>query len=113
MATSVPNTAAAPLETPLPSKEVLVSAAKLAQQLDRPIQLDYYADTFNNKAVIGEDQETKDKLLVKNNEEYTSLIQKIYKVESDYLVLTENSIYIVSGKVQKRRIQASSLLSSE
>jgi hypothetical protein len=60
--------------------------------------------------VIGEDPETKDKLLVKSNEEYTSLIQKIYKVAEDYLVLTENSIYIVSGKVAKRKIAASSLL---
>jgi hypothetical protein len=115
---SAPNTnqvvtaaAAAPsLETPLPSAQTLVQAARLAQQLDRPIQMDYYADTFNQKAVIGEDPETKDKLLIKSNEEYTSLIQKIYKVSEDYLVLTENSIYIVSGKVSKRKVQASSLL---
>jgi hypothetical protein len=100
----------ASLETPLPSPQVLVQAARLAQQLDRPIQLDYYADTCNKKAVIGEDQDTKDKLLVKSNDEYTSLIQKIYKVAEDYLVLTENSIYIVSGKVEKRKIQASALL---
>lgn len=98
------------LETPLPSAQVLVHAAKLAQQLDRPIQLDYFADTYSQKAVIGEDPETKDKLLVKSNEEYTSLIQKIYKVAEDYLVLTENSIYIVSGKVAKRKIAASALL---
>jgi hypothetical protein len=108
MATATP--APQSLETPLPSAQVLVQAAKLAQQLDRPIQLDYYADTHNQKAVIGEDPETKDKLLVKSNEEYTSLIQKIYKVAEDYLVLTENSIYIVSGKVAKRKIAASSLL---
>lgn len=100
------------LETPLPSAQVLLQAAKLAQQLDRPIQLDYYAETFSGKAVIGEDQETKEKLLVKSNEEYTSLVQKIYKVAEDYLILTENSIYIVSGKVQKRKIQASSLMNS-
>ena len=98
------------LETPLPSAQVLLQAARLAQQLDRPIQLDYYADTATKKAVIGEDQDTKDKLLVKSNDEYTSLIQKIYKVAEDYLILTENSIYIVSGKVEKRKIQASSLL---
>lgn len=102
----------ASLETPLPSAQVLLQAAKLAQQLDRPIQLDYYADTVSKKAVIGEDQETKDKLLVKSNDEYTSLIQKIYKVAEDYLILTENSIYIVSGKVEKRRIQASSLMAN-
>jgi hypothetical protein len=110
---SAPIQPVASLETPLPSAQVLVQAAKLAQQLDRPIQLDYYADTFSKKAVIGEDQETKDKLLVKNNEEYTSLIQKIYKVGEDYLVLTENSIYIVSGRVEKRKIQASSLMQNE
>ena len=99
-------------ELPLPSAQVLLQAAKLAQQLDRPIQLDYFADTFSGKAVIGEDQETKDKLLVKSNDEYTSLIQKIYKVSEDYLILTENSIYLVSGKVQKRKIQAAALMAS-
>jgi len=99
-------------ELPLPSAQVLLQAAKLAQQLDRPIQLDYFADTFSGKAVIGEDQDTKDKLLVKSNDEYTSLVQKIYKVGDDYLVLTENSIYVISGKVQKRKIQASALLAN-
>lgn len=69
------------------------------------------------KAVIGEDQDTKDKILIKSNDEYTSLIQKIYKVGpkggEDYLVLTENSIYIVSSKVDKRKIQTSALLKDE
>ena len=105
------------LETPLPHPEVLVQAARLAQQLDRPIQLDYYADTCLKKAVIGEDQDTKDKVLIKSNDEYTSLIQKIYKVgpkgAEDFLVLTENSIYIVSSKVEKRKIQTSALLKEE
>jgi hypothetical protein len=115
MATPQPTTAPAQppaQELPLPSAQVLLQAAKLAQQLDRPIQLDYFADTFSGKAVIGEDQETKDKLLVKSNDEYTSLIQKIYKVSDDYLILTENSIYLVSGKVQKRKIQAAALMAS-
>lgn len=97
-------------ELPLPSAQTLMQAAKLAQKEDRPIQLDYYADTFLGKAFMGEDQETKEKMLVKSADEYTSLIQKIYKVGDDFLVMSENSIYIVSGKVQKRKIQASSLL---
>jgi hypothetical protein len=114
-----PNTNAqqASLETPLPSAQSLVQAARLAQQLDRPIQLDYYADTCIDKAVIGEDQDTKDKILIKSNEEYTSLIQKIYKVgvpgNEDFLILTENSIYIVSGKIKKRKIQTSSLVNHD
>jgi hypothetical protein len=76
---------------------------------DKPIQLDYYADTVSGKAFMGEDSESKEKMLVKSGDEFTSLIQKVYKVGEDYIVMTENSIYIVSGKVQKRRIQANSL----
>ena len=90
----------------LPSPQTLVQAAKLAIQLDRAIQLDYYVDTATNKAFLGEDDEAKEKMLVKSGDEFTSLIQKIYKVGDDFIILTENSIYIVSGKIQKRRIKS-------
>jgi len=109
---SAPSQQSALTETPLPSAQVLLQAAKLAQQLDRPILLDYYSDSHSGKAAVAEDQETKDKLLMKSKDEYTSLIQKLYKVGDDYLILTENSIYIISGKVQKRKIQVSSLMNS-
>jgi hypothetical protein len=109
-----PSTVAAPAApvpaaNPLPSAQVLVHAAKLAIEQDKPIQLDYYNDTATQKAFLGEDQETKEKMLIKSNEEFTSLVQKVYKVQDDYIITTENSIYIVSGKIQKRRIQAPAL----
>jgi len=107
-----PTTNVGSLETPLPSVQVLVQAAKLAQQLDRPILLDYYADSCSGRATVAEDQDTKDKLLMKGTDEYTSLIQKLYRVAEDFLVLTENSIYIVSGKIQKRKFQVGALVSS-
>jgi len=93
-------------DTPLPSAQVLLQASKLAIKDDKPIQLDYYVDTLTGKAFMGEDTDTKEKMLVKSKEEFTSLIQKVYKVADDYIVITENSIYLVSGKIQKRRIQA-------
>jgi len=92
-----------------PNPSALLQAAKLAMAQDKPIQLDYYAETVTGKAFMGEDAETKEKMLVKSAEEFTSLIQKVYKVAEDYIIMTENSIYLVSGKVQKRRIQANSL----
>jgi hypothetical protein len=102
--------AAAPsLATPLPSKDCMLQAARLSMQQDKPIQMDYYADTASQKAFVGEDQETKERMLVKSNDEFTSLIQHTYKVGEDYIMITENSIYVVSGKIQKRRIQASQL----
>ena len=92
-----------------PSPQVLVHAAKLAMEQDKPIQLDYFTDSSNGKAYLGEDQETKEKLLVRSNEEFTSTIQKVYKLQEDFIIMTENSIYIVSAKISKRRIQAQTL----
>jgi len=93
----------------VPSAATLVSAAKLAIQKDMPIQLDYFVDSAEGKAFLGEDAQTNDKMLVKNSEEYTSHIQKIYKAGEDFIILTENSIYLASSKIQKRKIQASNL----
>ena len=97
----------------LPHPTTLLHAAKLAIQQDKPIQLDYYVESATSKAFIGEDPETKEKMLVKSNEEFTSLIGKIYKVQEDFIIMTENSIYIVSGKIQKRRINATQMRSVE
>jgi len=107
-------TATSPAATPatteiLPSAAVLQHAARLAIQQDKPVLFDYFVDTATGKAFMGEDQETKERMLVKSSDEFTSLIQKVYKVSEDYIIITENSIYIVSGKIQKRRIQAASL----
>jgi len=109
---SQPSPAQKPAEV-LPCASVLIQAAKLAMAQDKPIQLDYYADTVSGKAFMGEDQETKEKMLVKSAEEFTSLIQNVYKVAEDYIIMTENSIYIASTKIQKRRIQANSLMTTE
>lgn len=107
---ATPNAPAAAAER-VPSATTLLNAAKLAIQRDMPIQLDYFVDSAEGKAFLGEDAQTNEKMLVKNSEEYTSHIQKIYKAGDDFIIMTENSIYLVSGKVQKRKIQASTLKS--
>jgi hypothetical protein len=93
----------------VPSASTLLNAAKISIQKDMPIQLDYFVDSAEGKAFLGEDSQTNVKMLVKNSEEYTSHIQKIYKAGDDYIIMTENSIYLVSGKIQKRKIQSSTL----
>ena len=113
-ATPATTNAAAPTpaqQEVLPGATTLLHASRLAIQQDKPIQLDYYVESSSGKAFIGEDPETKEKMLVKSNEEFTSLVGKIYKVQEDFLILTENSIYIVSGKIQKRRINATQMRS--
>jgi len=102
-----------PTQDVLPGPQVMLQAAKLAIAQDKPIQMDYYVDTTNGKAFMGEEKETKEKMLVKSAVEYTSHIEKVYKVGDDFLIITANSLYIVSGKIQKRLIESSSLRSGD
>jgi hypothetical protein len=67
--------------------------------------LDYWLDSIDKKVMIGV-KENKEKLLVKNEEEYTSPIVKIYKIDTIYIICTENSIYITSTNIETRRISS-------
>ena len=93
----------------LPAPATLLQAAKIAIEQDRAIMLDYYRQTANATAFLGEDPETKERILVKSKDEFTSLIKKLYKVGDDFIILTENSLYVVSGKIQKRKVNLASL----
>jgi hypothetical protein len=93
----------------LPSNQTLLQAAKIAIEQDRAVMLDYYRQTAGGTAFLGEDPETKERVLVKSKDEFTSLIKKLYKVGDDFIILTENSLYIVSGKIQKRKVNLASL----
>lgn len=91
----------------IPSATVLVQAAKVATEEDRPIYLDYYADSLAKKCCIG--VQGASKMLVKSDTEYTSTIEKIMRIkeENTWIVLTENSLYVVSGDIPVKKIVSS------
>ena len=91
------------LTFPIPGQLSLQHSCKLAITEDRPIMLDYWTESHDGKIVIGV-RENGEKLLVKNEDEYTSPISKIYKVDQEYIIITENSLYLVSSKISTRRI---------
>jgi hypothetical protein len=87
----------------LPNSTLWEHVAKIAIVEDRPIMLDYWVDSLDKKALIGV-RENGEKLLVKNSEEYTSPISKIYKVADSYIICTENSIYLAHSEIPTKRI---------
>jgi len=106
----VPSTGGATVAADiLPSAQTMIQASKLAIEQDRAIMLDYYRQTAAGTAFLGEDPATKEKILVKSKDEFTSLIKKLFKVGEDFIILTENSLYVVSGKIQKRKVNLASL----
>jgi hypothetical protein len=89
----------------LPENTTLQHAAKLAIVEDKPIMLDYWTNSLDKSVLIGV-KDNKEKLLVKSEEEYTSPIAKIFKVGKEYIVMTENSIYIVDVEIPTKRISS-------
>ena len=91
----------------IPSATVMALAAKIATENDRPIYLDYYCDSIEKKCCIG--VQGNSKYLVKSDTEYTSPIEDIKRIkeEKTYIVLTENSLYIVSADIPVKNILSS------
>ena len=87
----------------LPSDVTLKHAAKLAIVEDKPVLLDYWTSSLDKKALVGV-KEAGEKLLVKSEDEYTSPIAKFYKSGTEYIIITENSIYLVSSDIPTRKI---------
>ena len=87
----------------LPSDVTLKHASKLAIVEDKPIMLDYWTASLDKKALIGV-RESGEKLIVKSAEEYTSPVAKFYKSGTEYIIITENSIYLVSSDIPTRKI---------
>jgi tetrahydrodipicolinate N-succinyltransferase len=93
----------------LPEPKTLQNAAQLGIVEDRPIMLDYWNDSISKTVMIGIRDDGK-KMLIKNSEEYTSYIEKVYRIQNkdsnvtDYIIMTENSIYIVDGAIPSKKV---------
>lgn len=87
----------------LPSDITMKHAAKLGIVEDKPIMLDYWTASLDKKALIGA-RDSGEKLLVKSEDEYTSSIAKFYKSGTEFIIITENSIYIVANDIPTRKI---------
>jgi len=66
--------------------------------------MDYWTCSLDKKALIGV-RESEEKLLIKSEEEYTSPISKIFQTQNEYIIVTENSIYLVSNEIETKAIR--------
>ena len=85
------------------SEETLRSVIKLGITREMPIMMDYWSDSNKGVVFIGVKEE--EKILVKNEEEYTSPIKQMYNSNNEYIILTENSIYVVSNKIKAKKLK--------
>ena len=66
--------------------------------------MDYWTSSIDKTVMIGIKEDGK-KMLIKNEEEYTSFIEKVYRINGkDYIIMTENSIYIVDAEIPSKKV---------
>ena len=95
---SAQQTSSAANKLTLPDSKSLSQACKLAIKLSKPIDFYFYVDSCRGGCqIISNDGE---KILYKNNDEHTSPIKNTYGVGNEFLVVTENTIYILSKNTQ-------------
>jgi len=87
----------------VPTYACFQHATKVAMGEDKPIILDYWTSSLDKTCLIGV-RSNNEKLLVKSEDEYTSPIAKIFKVDTEYIIVTANSVYIVAADISTRRI---------
>ena len=79
----------------LPSANTMVKAMKLGIKYTKQIDLYFYLDSTKGNISLMSDGETT--LIYKNDDEHTSPMIKHFKSDNDLIVITENTIYILSG----------------
>ena len=82
----------------LPCDKTLQQAVKLSIKTSKPICFYFYVDSLKQKITITSDGE--DKIIFKNQDEHTSPILNTYKCGGEFLVVTENTIYIISAETK-------------
>jgi len=88
---------------PLPSPETLVKAMKLSLKLAKPLDFYFYEESCRDGVCIMHDGE--DMVIYKNDDERTSPITKTFKSEEQFIVITENTIYIISATTPIRNLE--------
>lgn len=87
------------IECRYPSEEILLYLFKMAISEDKPLMLDYWVDSCEDQCVIGVYDNGEKKLVRRTGDEYTSVIETIYNADKEYIIVTENSIYLVSSEI--------------
>ena len=90
-------------EINLPDNKTLQYATKIAIEKDKPILLDYYIHSCKGQCCIGR-IENGENILFKSPEEYTSSIKNISKTDKEFIIETENSLYLLNNSVKIKKL---------
>jgi len=102
-ASSAASRAAAPAVEGPYTPTVIAHVARLSIEQKRPINLHFYEDSIAKTCFIGVSGESK--RLERSDTDFSPPIQSIMRIneEMELVIMTENSIYVVSSEIPVRR----------
>ena len=93
----------------IPHDITMRHASTLAIKQDKPIMMDYYVYSRQKQCRLVKTQDN-DTILYKSNEEYTSPLKKLFKIDAsqgtdgcDIIAISENSIYVVHSNLMNNK----------
>jgi hypothetical protein len=86
----------------LPGNKTLNGAFRLSVVHGKPVCAYFYLDSIKGKVVIRQDGD--EKIIYKDEDEYSSPLEHLYKSENEYIAITNNTIYIISSRTEVRKI---------
>lgn len=86
----------------LASEDTLNKAFKLSLKFTKPIDTYFYLDSCRGNVCILNDGE--EMVIFKNEDEHTSPVLKIFKSGEQYIIMTENTIYLLSANTPMRNL---------
>ncbi len=85
----------------LPTAKTLNGAFKLSIAHGKPVCGYFYVDSLKGKVCIRQDGE--EKIIYKDEDEYTSPLEHLYKSDNEYIAVTNNTIYIISSRTEVKK----------
>ncbi len=90
-----------PQEENLPTAKTLNGAFRLSIVHGKPVCAYFYLDSLKGKVCIRQDGE--EKIIYKDEDEYTSPLEHLYNSDNEYIAITSNTIYIISKRTQVKK----------
>jgi hypothetical protein len=85
----------------LPTAKTLNGAFKLSIAHGKPVEAYFYVDSLKGKVCIRQDGD--EKIIYKDEDEYTSPLENLYKSDNEYIAVTSNTIYIISSRTEVKK----------
>ena len=86
------------------NNKTVIQAERIALEQKKPVNTTFYRESMMGTVFVGETKMNTKYLVNETDSGYpTNRIEKIYKINEDFIIITTRAVYIVHGTIKKRK----------